>query len=252
MLGDPPIVLDATLTPDFLAELTRCASADGVEIAAVEAPCPRGRGRTPRLATADRDERRAAVMAATATLELAAEVGADKVILKLGALDAPGEWAELVRAHARGQSIADAVEHAQRRRATRSPQAFDWARFALDPLIKLAAGRGLILALVNRARWPEIPDSAELELLLSELRGAPLAPWFDAAAAHAREVLGFGAATEWLATFGKSASGAWLTDACGLLGGLPWGQGETATSSTVTALGSGVLPVVHCASGACI
>jgi len=68
--------------------------------------------------------------------------------------------------------------------------------------------------------------------------------------AHAREALGFAPASAWHAAFGARAAGAWLSDACGLLGGLPWGRAEVDAAAALAALGAEALRAVHCAPGA--
>ena len=251
-LGTNALAFDTTLTEDYVRELVREVTARGVAVTAVEAPCPRPRGgRAPRLASPDREERRAAAGATRAALALAAQVGARAVVVRLGALEVePRDWERLVRGHARRQLGEEQVERRVAERVARSAAALDLARFGLETVLSAAAAAGVTLALANRARWYEVPDDAELGVLLEDFRGAPIAPWLDTAAAHARAALGFAPASAWHAAFGARAAGAWLSDACGLLGGLPWGRAEVDAAATLAALGADAVRAVHCAPGA--
>ena len=207
-LGTNALAFDTTLTEDYVRELVREVTARGVAVTAVEAPCPRPRGgRAPRLASPDREERRAAAGATRAALALAAQVGARAVVVRLGALEVePRDWERLVRGHARRQLGEEQVERRVAERVARSAAALDLARFGLETVLSAAAAAGVTLALANRARWYEVPDDAELGVLLEDFRGAPIAPWLDTAAAHARAALGFAPASAWHAAFGARAA----------------------------------------------
>jgi hypothetical protein len=252
-LGAEGVALDASLPESWVAAWaaeTRVASGS-LPVVALEAPCPRpASARAPRLGTADRDERAAALEATRKTLRLAHELGAPAVILRLGALEIGSAWAKVVRDFARVQLERAHVERLVQDRMKASARALDLARYGLEPLFDTAAQAGVTLALANRARWFEIPDAAELGVLLEDFRGAPLATWYDAAAGHARGVLGFDRATEWLALHGKHAAGAFLGDACGLRGGLPWGRGEVDTGNVESSIPEDVSHVVHVTSDA--
>jgi hypothetical protein len=246
-VGAAAVALDATIDAAWAAELARARGE--MPVVAVEAPCPRPRGaaRAPNLATQDRDERRAAIAAMGATLELASEVGARLVVVRLGALDAKHDWPRTTRAFARRERVDAARLVAQR--AQMSPRALDLARYGLDPVVERASAAGVTVGLANRARWWELPDAMELRALLDDFLGAPVAPFYDAAAGHARAALGLGPVQEWLALHGSGAAGAFLTDACGLRGGLPWGRGEVDHPTVLSSLPAATR-IVHCAPGA--
>ncbi len=210
-------------------------------VAAVESP------EVPRLASADREERRAAT---DAIVRLARDLGAagGAIVVGLGALDGRHGWEATVRAYQRrSRARLGEISSQAAWRAQQAPQAVERARLAVGPLLeRLATGCAegpIVLAPVNRARWFELPDALELATLLDEFAGAPLAPWFDPAAAHARAVLGF--ENDWLTVHRDRLAGTWLTDAAGLRGGLPWRRGEVGVE-----LPEGTLKIVHCTPGA--
>jgi hypothetical protein len=172
------------------------------------------------------------------------------VVLRLGSLQLGDTWTKVVKQFGRRELDASRVEELLADRMRASGHALDLARFGLDPLLDHAASSGLTLALANRARWFEVPDDAELGVLLEDFRGAPLGAWFDAAAGHAREALGFGRVADWLGAHGKRTAGAFLGDACGLRGGLPWGRGEMDTAAVEGALSEDAPRLVHCTADA--
>jgi hypothetical protein len=242
-VGAAALFLDGSLRPDELEALVPEALRTGLAIHALEGPCPRPAARrVPRLASPERDERLAAARLLADTLRRGAELGARAVVVKLGEL--PGHDASpVLRAFARRELEPETVERLVAARRASSLQALDWARFGLEQVLDAAAAAGVTLALANRARWFEIPSAGEVATLLQELRGAPLAPWYDAAAAHARGALGFGDGRP--AVERAAACGAWLTDACGPRVGLPWGTGEV-DRERLADLPAGVPRAVHC------
>jgi sugar phosphate isomerase/epimerase len=198
------------------------------------------------LATPDKDERRAALLGCQASLRIARELGARVLVIRLGAMPPSPAWSSTVLAFSKGSLRRADRERLQALRVTMSGQALDLARMALDPLLEAAANAEVTVALANRARWFEVPDEVEVGVLLEDFRGAPLAPFYDAAAAHARHALGVDSAS-FLAAYGKRLVGAWLTDAAGLRGGLPWGYGEVDGDAVVAALPETALRIVHAA-----
>ncbi len=234
-LGFTVVALDATLDERALGVLVPTLLAAGLETVAVEAPCPRPPGRRPpHLASDDREERVAAVRALEATLRTAGALGARIVVVRLGRLALDAERAAIVRAFARRELDDERIERLVETRRKASPRALDLARFALDPALDRAAAAGVTVAVGTAGGWSDIPSAAELAALVDEFAGAPLAPWYDAARAHIRQALGLGRGRPALEL--ERAAGAWLTDAAGLRGDLPWGTGEVDRAAVLAAL----------------
>jgi sugar phosphate isomerase/epimerase len=250
-LGASSIAVDATVGPAWLTELVAVLERGSLPASAIEAPCPRPRGeRAPRLAATEKDERREAILQTTASIELGEKIGARVLVLRLGRMDMKDGWRESVRAFMRGSWKAQTARRQLAERSHLSARALDQARFSLEPLLERAADAGVTLALANRARWFEFPDAAEIGALLEDFRGAPLGAWFDAAAAHALECMSGSRAEDVLAALAPRLAGAWLGDAAGLVGGLPWGRGEIAREALLAGLPEAALRIVHAAPGA--
>jgi sugar phosphate isomerase/epimerase len=224
-LGFRDVALDGSLEAGSFDVLVPAVLSSGLRVVAVEAPCPRPSvRRPPALASSDREERRAAVRAFEATLDTAAQVDARLVIVQLGVLEIRHGWAETARAYARATLDDEAREKIVETRRRVSARALDLARFGLDPVLARAADAGVTVGLVNRSRWFEIPSATEVARLLADFAGGPLKPFYDPAAAHIRAALGLGAGRPTVEI--ERAAGAYLVDAAGLRGGLPWGTGE--------------------------
>lgn len=230
-LGFRHVALDPSLDEASVAVASPAILAAGLETVVVEAPCPRpprlGGERPPYLASANREERLAAVKDFEATVVTATRLGARLIVVRLGVLDVRDvqhRYAETLRAHARRTLDDEARERLVATRRQLSGRALDLARFGLEPVLERAAAAGVTACLVNRPRWFEIASAAEVATLMDELRGAPLAPFYDAAAAHVRAALGLGSGRP--AVELERAAGAFFTDAAGVRGGLPWGTGE--------------------------
>jgi hypothetical protein len=227
-LGFRDVALDASLDAASVAVLSAAILGAGLGTVVVEAPCPRppdlGGERPPYLASADREERLAATKDFEATVATATRLGAKLIIVRLGVLDVQHHYADTLRAYARRTLDDEARERLVATRRQLSGRALDLARFGLEPVLERAAAAGVTVGLVNRPRWFDIASAAEVATLLGELRGAPLAPFYDAAAAHVRAALGLGPGRP--AVELERAAGAFLTDAAGVRGGLPWGTGE--------------------------
>jgi sugar phosphate isomerase/epimerase len=243
-LGFRALALDPALDGGWLAELAPDLRVAGLQAIAVEAPCPRTPGQRPAdLASADRDERAAALKAFETTVRTAGDLGAPIVVVRLGRLEIPGEPAATRRAFARRELDGARLERLVEERRKLSAQALDRARFGLDRALERAAAAGVTLAVVTAGLWTDLPSAAELALLCDELAGAPLQPWYDAARAHVRRTLGFGNGRP--AVELERAAGAFLTDAAGLRGDLPWRTGEVDRAAVLAALPAGAARVLR-------
>src|SRR5262249_62004599 len=83
-----------------------------------------------------------------------------------------------------------------------------------------AVGRG-----PTARRYFDVPSPRELDRLRADLRGAPLLPLLDVAAAHLTDVMGFTPLALTLAAFATDAPLVYDGDACGPIGALAPGRG---------------------------
>jgi hypothetical protein len=218
--GAEALVLDAGLSPAYWEREW------SVPILAVEAPSPWTPASRAMLCSPDRDEAQTALEAALDTVVRAAPLGARFVGVWLGEVRGmEPEWLTARERFLRGQLDEGLARRLMQRRRALGQRALDIARRALDRLARTAESEGLTLAVANGRRFTALPDARELDLLLGELRGAPVRPLFDVASAHLPDVMGMQPFAVTEAAFGQAPL-VYLGDACGPLSGLPPGRGQ--------------------------
>jgi sugar phosphate isomerase/epimerase len=227
--GPPRLLLDAHLGDggnerlDALIALVETRRGE-VPITAIEDRS--GLARAPALAALDREEARAAIAAAEATLRRATAVGAPYVVLRLGWVEgARRDWVyardRFLRARltpALAQQLRESRDHA-------AEAQLDRARAALDRLARSAERAGVTLLVKNGQRYVELPSPVELDRLRADLRGAPLLPLLDLPAAHLTDRMQIWPLPLVEAAFGGGPL-VYAGDACGALAALPPGDGE--------------------------
>ena len=186
-------------------------------IPSVHAPCPTNpRTRGAQLSSLDKEERARAVEATTASIQLAAQTGAQAVIIHAGRVAVnPGLETELRTLYNRGQKAAgryaDLKAELAEERARHAGRHADATRWSLERLASVADSAGVKLGLENRFFYHEIPLPDETAQLLQEFAG-PLAFWLDIGHAYVLEELGFVDHGEWLSGFGEQIIGVHLHD----------------------------------------
>jgi hypothetical protein len=204
-------------------------------VLAVEAPSPKSRASAAMLCSPDREEARTALEAALETAKRAAQKGARFLCLWLGELRSMDkEWRFARDKFIRGDLEDRFVQLLLKQRRAEGERAVDAARRVLDRLARTAEGEGLTVAVANARRFIAVPSAWELDLLMRDLRGAPIAPLFDVPAAHLPDVMGFFPLELTQATFGAAPLVYW-GDAFGPICGLVPGQGELDLTQIKTA-----------------
>lgn len=229
--GAGAMVLDGGLRAEqyepLVEELQR--RGDELPILALEAPCPatvRPGARAPELAAPDRDEAQAALAAATATVRRAGALRAPFVIVRLGDVRAAAsDWTHARDRFLRGELDAALAQRMLRARDALAERTLDGARRALERLAREAERAGVVLLVRNGRRYVDAPSAPEIDRLRDELRGAPILPLADVAAAHLVDVMGFAPLALTLAAFAAAAPLVYFGDACGPVGALAPGRG---------------------------
>lgn len=238
------VVLDGALRPALyealVLELER--RGDELPVLAIEAPCPtatRPGAREPALTAADRDEARAALEAALATVRRAAELRAPFVIVRLGEVeDAAADWPYARDQFLRGALDASLAQRMMQARDQAAERALDGARRALDRLAREAERAGALVLVRNGRRYVDVPSPRELDRLRRELAGAPILPACDVPAAHLSDVMGFVPMAVTLAAH-RDAPLWYGGDACGPIGALAPGRGIVDLAAARAAMGEG-------------
>ena len=224
-LGASGLVLDRQLDRERLELLTAGLERrrESLPVVAVEAAV--GTGRLPGPCARDRGEVREAMQAVGEAIRRAGRLGAAVVVVHLGAIAGLQDgWRELRGRFLRGRLAPGLALAAARARDREALPHLDVARATLDRLCREAQDEGVTLCLANRRRYVELPSARELDLLVAELRGAPLRPLLKVHDAHLLDLMGFEPLALSLAAFCGGPI-AYHGDACGPIGGLPPGRG---------------------------
>jgi sugar phosphate isomerase/epimerase len=188
-------------------------------------PRERASGDLFNLASTDWEERRLAVRHTVHTLELADRLECRRVVLHLGwveGLKGTGVVQEAVEAGGLTPRLRELLA-ARRGKAGRN---LDAVSFALERVIQRALALEITLGLENRFHPHQVPDLAELEVLLRRFAGAPVGYWHDTGHGWVREHAGLEPVADWLALAGEALVGCHLHDAVGCRDHLPPGAGE--------------------------
>jgi hypothetical protein len=226
--GASGAVLDASLDPGRYEALTRAllARGDELRILAIESPCPAGRSSSAQLASVDREEAQVALDAALETVERAGMLGARFVVLRLGEVrPLARDWQFARDRFLRGDLGESLARQLAQFREDEGARSLDAAHRALDRLVRAAERAGVVLTIRNGRRHIDVPTARELDALLADTAGAPVAPLLDLPAAHLGDAMGFQPLDLMLATFGERAPLVYFGDACGPIGALPPGRG---------------------------
>lgn len=230
-LGFDYVELATEITPEMLAEME---STSGLSVASLHNPCPTG-ATGHGLSHADlllsalyEDERRLAVDVAKGTIDLAARLVAQAVVLHMGTVkDADGFMQRLVSMFGQAALTQEYQDTRAELEALRMAMAEPYVAAAERSLSELhahAAENGIKLGLENRYHVEEIPSLAEMERLLGRYHDGVVGYWHDVGHAEVQARLGFAPHRQWLEWFGERVVGMHVHDVNGLVD--HWSPGD--------------------------
>jgi sugar phosphate isomerase/epimerase len=212
------------------AKLRAILEANVLPVTSVHQPAPwlrhaDGRGNShPSLASVDPLEREAAVAYALKSIEWAAAIGVDRLVVHLGQVsDVPemfAEESEMRRMFDSGRAseprFAECREAAVARRKLGAEANLAMARASLQKLVEQARRHSIAIGLENRYHYHEIPQPQEYEFLLDGLTIDEAGYWHDVGHAEVLHRLGFIDRHNWLDTLSDRCIGAHLHDVSGI------------------------------------
>ncbi len=201
----------------------------------------------PDLASPDAAERAHAVALTRATLDLAARVGADAIVVHAGDLVvAPDDEARLEGLYRAGQSETD--EYATLRgQIAAARRLAGWSRLhtlsgSLVEIVAYAEAVGVRVGIESRQDYRDLLSLLELQYLLSYLPSPMIGYWHDTGHAQRQENLGFFSHRAWLDTFHDRLVGFHLHDCNGLRDHLIPGRGRIDWAMVVSYLRPDTIP----------
>lgn len=176
------------------------------------------------LASLDEDERAAAVGYAITSIRWAAELGARRLVVHLGAVtDEPGMFEEELRMRrlfdggsAASPEFAEWRGRLLQRRKDLAAPHLEAARESLRALVAAARPNGITIGIENRYHYHEIPHPEEYEVVLDGLQPDEAGYWHDVGHAEVLHRLGLIDRHAWLGNLGKRLVGAHLHDVEGI------------------------------------
>lgn len=211
-------------------KLKQILDANVLPVTSVHQPAPwlrhaDGRGNSHlNLASTDEPERREAVKYALDSIDWAARIGVDRLVVHLGQVSDVPEMFEEERemrrmfdsGHAHEPRFGELRAAAMARRAAGAEANLAMARLSLLSLVNAAGRLGITIGLENRYHFHEIPQPAEYEMLLDGLTIEQAGYWHDVGHAEVLHRLGFTDRHEWLDRLSARCVGAHLHDVLGI------------------------------------
>ncbi len=246
-------------TPKELRELASLAQAKDMEIASLHSPCPvpmNARGERERwtdgLASVNDRERVFAVDAIKASLDAAAEVGAQAIVVHLGNTGVASRQGSIFDAITRTGRLSD--EHRRlrdqawaEREAAKGPH-LDAALLSIRALGEHARDTGVRIGVECRDGYHEIPSLDEFAAVLEATDGLPVGYWHDAGHGAKLEYGGFVEHEDFLRRYGERLVGMHVHDTLKARDHLAPGMGNTDFEMLARYLGPGVLKTLELTS----
>lgn len=236
-VGFEAIELDCYLTGAKLNEI-RPFSGTNMQVVSIQNFCPvpdilpKGMAGSDAflLSSCDKEERERAVEYTVKTIELADTVDARIVICHFGYVDIKDPTEKLIELYNKGERESSdfefRLEEARNRREAEQQRNLDAVFSSLDRLIKRAESLDIFIGIENRREFRQIPNSDEIEIILSEFSGANIAYWHNTGYAQIQEHLGLVNHEDFLKQYSNRMIGIHLNDVKSTEYGLAPGMGD--------------------------
>lgn len=206
------------------------------------------------LSSLDNEERKEAIRRTVQTIELAIEMEAPVVILRLGKVDTYDRSFLMKDLYEYGEREFEAfskkVTEATEWRKRKETKHHDAVMRSLDELNEYALKMDICIAIENLPHYYQIPNFDEVGLLLDKFNGSPMRYWHNVGHAVYQEKLGLCWSHEWLETYSDHLIGVSLHDLKELEMYHPPGFGDIAWDDIIPQIKPDVLKVVDIKSGA--
>jgi sugar phosphate isomerase/epimerase len=160
--------------------------------------------------------RDSAVLHISNTIQFAAEMGADVVIVHAGRIAMRHISTSLLRMFADGKQYSRRYEKLRTKlllkREKLAPPCLDRIKGCLEDLLPVLDKHNVRLAIENLPSWETVPNESELVTLLDTFDSPRLCAWHDTGHGRLREILGFSSAALWIEKYGERLAGLHIHD----------------------------------------
>ncbi len=212
-LGFTEVELGFNLTRKMVDGVKKASGKRGFRVSSVHnyCPVPEGMERGKALpdcysmSSTDRQERAAAVKFAKRSIDTAAELNAEAVVLHCGRVEIKDRTREMISLRLKGEEgnalLAQTRKEFIRERRNAAGVFFSNALRSLEELDAYASRRGIKLGIENRFYYREIPSFEETGEIFRRFTGSSLCFWYDTGHGRIIENLGFAAAGAFMARY---------------------------------------------------
>lgn len=221
-LGIDHLELGYDLRIDQVPGVRRRVEEGAVKVQSVHNYCPtpvgapRGHPELFLMSAREQRTRDSAVLHISNTIQFAAELGADVVVVHAGRISMRHISTSLLHMFADGKQFSKRYEKLRTKllmkREKLAPPCLDRIKGCLEELLPFLEKHKVRLAIENLPSWETVPNEAELVSLLDEFDTPHLCAWHDTGHGRLREIIGFASATRWLEKYGTRLAGMHIHD----------------------------------------
>jgi sugar phosphate isomerase/epimerase len=257
-LGFEGVELSFNLTFSMVSAVEKLAREGFIRVSSVHnfCPIPEGVRREAALpdyysmSSKDQDQRMHAVRQAKITIDTAARLNAQAVVLHCGRVEIPDRTIDLIALFNKGQERSTAFTALRdgiisQRNEFKKPFLENTLR-SLDELNAYAASRKIKLGVETRYYFREIPFLDEIKVILDTFKDSQVYYWHDTGHAQLMENLGFiSSHEEFLEQFGPRMLGIHLHDITGCSDHKPPGTGQFDFSRIKSYISNSTIKVIE-------
>ncbi|PYK12971.1 MAG: hypothetical protein DME65_02965 [Verrucomicrobia bacterium] len=169
-----------------------------------------------KFSAASAEERERAVTQTFQAIDLAGQLKAPFVVLRLGEISMPQVTNRLIAMAKSGEYLSRKYVRekikAVQQREREAPKYMQHVRSCLRRVSEYAGSKNVRLAIENRPAYEQIPTEREVVELLDEMNSAQVGYWHDFGHSQIKENLGFIDHAEWLRAIGPRTFGCHVQD----------------------------------------
>jgi len=237
-LGFKKFELSFNLSASIVQEIGAEVKARKIQVTSLHNYCPYPETLTRKqalpdcysLASIDDSQRLTALKYTKRTIDTAADLGAQAVVLHCGRIEIPDRTINLIRMYEQGLAGSAEFDNEKKdmaaERAGYQAQFFENMLRSLDEINKYAVQRNIKIGVETRYYFREIPTLDETGVILDKFKGSNLYYWHDTGHAQLMENLGFNKHSDFLDKYADRMLGIHLHDILGCRDHKAPGTGE--------------------------